>query len=170
MGLKLEFLLVVLIALTSVITMSIKLNNQNVPGDIITKELEFTDTVFTEVTTHKKEGIAHIAHGTRIGGILSVEDLYYHSDTMQAFMAERGRFEDHRIYVDGNVSLYQKVGFDYHTEHAYYDKLSQTVYLTSSFTAYMDKNIIHGKTLIYDTVNKEANATELDAVVYTAEK
>ncbi|QOR61085.1 hypothetical protein ACM66Z_06385 [Sulfurovum sp. ST-21] len=170
MGLKLELLLVLLIAFTSVLTMSIQLSDQKVLDEVFDKELEFTGTTFTEVTIHKREGVAYGTRGTRIAGILTIENLRYSNENIELLLADKGRYEDNRIYLDGNVSLMQKEGFKYYTEHAYYDKSAEVIYVTSPFVAYLNKNVIQGETLQYDTVRKEAFATMLKAVVYTAEK
>jgi hypothetical protein len=170
MGLKLELFLVVLIAFTSVVTMSMNLRSQNKTVVRIQKELEFTDTTFTEVTTKGREGVAYGVHGIRSKGVLVVDELKYHNDTIDLLLADRGTYKKDRLYLDGNVSLYQKSGFDYHTDHAYYDKHTAILYATSPFVASMGKNVMRGKTMAYHTQSKEVYASEVEAVLYTDEK
>jgi len=170
MGLKLEFLLVLLIVLTSVVTMSVKLSMQPHQGNEEKKELEFTNTTFTEVTTQKREGLAFAVHGVRIDGILKVEALRYHNDTIDLLLADTGTYRGDHLYLDGNVTLHQRDGFDYWTEHAYYDKKKAILYATSPFTAQKGKNVMHGKSMAYHTIKRVVHATSVDAVVYTAEK
>lgn len=114
--------------------------------------------------------MAKSRYGSRENGILELEDLQYHSDTVALLKADRGRYREKKIYLDGNVTLYQKEGFTYHTEHAYYDKSAMILYITAPFTGYMQRNIVRGASLEYHTESKEAFATAVDAVVYTAEK
>ena len=170
MGLKLELLLVLLIAFTSVLTMSMKLSSQNHKHPSLSKELEFTDTTFTEVTTKGREGVAYGVHGVRSRGVLVVDQLQYHNESIELLLADKGTYKKEKIYLDGNVSLYQKKGFTYRTEHAYYDKPTAILYATTPFVAIMGKNVLHGDTMAYHTRSKEVYATDVKAVVHTAEK
>ncbi len=169
MGLKFELLLVVLIVLTSAVTMTTKLHEHNSKTASDSKELEFTDTTFTEVTPQKRVGVSFAAHGVRAGGILKVEHLRYYNDTIKELLADRGTYRENLIYLDGNVSLRQTAGFDYYTQHAYYDKKYEVLYVPSPFTAYRGEDVMHGATLRYNTKSKEAYATMIDAVLHTAE-
>jgi len=170
MGLKLEFLLVLVIAVTSMVTMTTKLTQQNRDNEVFTKELEFTNTTFTEVTTQKREGVAFGTHGTREAGVLTIDNVRYHNENIKLLLADKGVYRGKQIFLDGNVTVHQKAGHDYHTEHAMYDQNVEILYVTSPFVAYMNRNIIHGKTLQYDMRTKEAYATAIDATIYTTEK
>jgi lipopolysaccharide assembly outer membrane protein LptD (OstA) len=169
MGLKLEILLVVLILVTSVVTMSTKLTEQNIKAQVVTKELEFTNTTFTEVTIHKREGVGFGTHGVREAGVLTVDNLRYHNDNVKRLLANKGRYIGKKIYLDGNVTVHHKPGYDYYAEHAIYNKKNEILYVTSPFVAYINKNIIHGDSLEYDMKKKEAYATMIDAVIFTTE-
>jgi len=170
MGLKLEILLVFLTIVTSVVTMSTKLTQQNKRAEVVTKELEFTNTTFTEVTTQKREGVGFGTHGVREAGVLTVDNLRYHNDNIKLLLANEGRYIGKKIYLDGNVTVHHKPGYDYYAEHAMYDQKNEILYVTSPFVAYINKNIIHGDTLEYDMRKKEAYATMIDAVIFTTEK
>jgi hypothetical protein len=170
MGLKLEILLVVLILITSVVTMSTKLTEQNIRAQVVTKELEFTNTTFTEVTTQKREGVGFGTHGVREAGVLTIDNLRYHNDNIKLLLANQGRYIGKKVYLDGNVTVHHKPGYDYYAEHAMYDQKREILYVTSPFVAYINKNIIHGDTLEYDMRKKEAYATMIDAVIFTTEK
>jgi hypothetical protein len=170
MGLKLELLLVLLIALTSVVTMTTKLTDGKKEAETVNKELEFTNTTFTEVTTEGREGVAFGTHGTRSANVLKVENLRFHNNDIELLLADRGTYKDDKIYLDGNVKLFQKDGFEYRTQHGYYHKPTAVFYATSPFVATMDRNVLHGKRMEYHTKQKELYATTVDAVLYTAEK
>jgi len=170
MGLKLELLLVALIIVTSIVTMSTKLTDQNRKDNVMTKELEFTNTTFTEVTTEKREGVGFGTHGVREGGVLTIDNLRYHTDDIKLLLANQGRYIGKKIYLDGNVTVHQKPGYDYYAEHAIYDRGEEILYVTSPFVAYINKNIIHGETLEYHMREKEAYATKIDAVLETTKK
>jgi lipopolysaccharide assembly outer membrane protein LptD (OstA) len=170
MGLKLELFLVLLIAFTSVLTMSMKLSSQNHKPKMATKELEFTDTTFTEVTTEGREGVAYGVHGVRKKGVLVVDKLRYHNESIDLLLADKGTYKKDKIYLDGNVSLHQKEGLIYHTEHAYYEKPTAILYATSPFVATMGENVLHGRTMAYHSRSKILYATKVDALLDTAEK
>ncbi len=170
MGLKLELLLAVLIVLTSVVTMSVKLREPKTVEKSVQKEIEFTNTMFSEVTTKGVESIAFATYGVRINAEMFADNLVYHSKTIELLRARKGRYTSERIYLDGNVSLEQKEGFNYRTQHAYYDKPTAILYATSPFVATKGKSVIRGKRMAYRTRSKEIFATKVNAVVYTAEK
>ena len=167
MGMKLELLLVILIAVTSYVTMTTKLSEQSVGGVEQLKELEFTNTTFTEVTTQKREGVAFATHGVRIGGVLHMDNVRYHNENIKLLLADSGFYRGKRIYLDGNVTVHQKPGHDYYTEHANYDQTSQILYVTAPFVACMDRDVLEGKSLEYRMEQKEAYATSVNAVFYT---
>jgi len=169
MGMKLELLLVILIGVTSVVTMTTKLSEQNTAPTQSVKEIEFTNTTFTEVTTQRREGVAFSTHGMRISGVLYMENLRYHNDNIKLLLADVGRYQGKRIYLDGNVSVHQKEGQDYYTEHAVYDKGEEVLYITSSFVACLKQNVLEGEKLEYHMQTKEAFGSTVNAVIYTHE-
>jgi len=170
MGLKLEIILIVLAVVILSVALRIEIKNSKVSKQIVTKELEFTNTTFTEVDTNKTLGVAYGTYGTRDAGILTVDNLRYHTDSIKLLRAKKGTYKGDKIYLDHNITVNQKEGFDYKAEHAIYDKKSEILNITSPFTAFMNENVIHGNSLRYDTKKREAFGTDVDAVVYTKEK
>ncbi|WP_295417758.1 hypothetical protein [Sulfurovum sp.] len=170
MGLKLEIILIVAIAAIVGGSYMVKFTNDTSNKKSPTKELEFTETTFIEVDTNKTLGRAFSTYGIRDAGVLTLYDLKYHTDNIRLLRSKKGIYKGNKIYLDGNITVDQKEGFDYRAQHAVYDKKTQILDITSAFTAVMNKNIIHGNTLRYDTQKKEAFAKQIDAVVYTAEK
>jgi len=170
MGLKLELLLGILIVVMLTIAYKVKLTDDVSTKKAAKKEMEFTDTTFTEVDTEKLISIAFGTHGVREGGVLKVDHLVYHTDSIELLLADKGKYVGNKVYLDGNIRMKQKEGFNYKAEHAMYDKKTEILTLTSRFTAVMGKNIVHGNTGWYDTRKKMLFAKEVDAVVYTAEK
>jgi hypothetical protein len=170
MGLKLEIILIIaMIAIVSV-SVTVEIKNKKIVKKEPTIELEFTHTTFTEVDVNKTQGVAFGTYGIRDAGVLTVENLRYSTDSIKELRAKRGIYKGDKIYLDHNITVNQKVGFDYTAEHAIYDKKTEMLDITSPFTAIMNENIIHGNSLRYDTKNKKAFATDIDAVVYTKEK
>ena len=166
MGLKFELLLVALVVLTSAVTMTTKLREHNSAGMVGEKELEFTETTFTEVSAQKRIGVSFAVQGVQYAGVLKAENVRYYNDTIEELTAKRGTYKGAFIYLDGDVLLYQKEGFSYFTQHAYYNKQTQMLY-TTPFVARRGADVMHGKTLRYNTLTKEAYATAVNAELYT---
>ncbi len=170
MGLKLETLIIVVIVAIISVTLMVKFTHNASVGERFTKELEFTDTTLTEVDTATMQGRAFGSYGMRDAGVLTLYDIRYHTNNIQSLRAKKGTYKGDKLYLDGNITVNQKEGFDYSAQHAVYDKKTKILDITSSFTGIMDRNTIHGYTLRYDMQKKEAFGKRIDAVVYTTEK
>jgi len=170
MGLKFETLIVVTIVAILSLTFMVKFTHKFSDEKLFTKELEFTNTTLTEVDTATMQGRAFATYGIRDAGVLTLHNIEYHTNNIESLRAKRGTYKGDKIYLDGNITLNQKEGFDYSAEHAVYDKKTKILDITSAFTGIMDRNIIHGYTLRYDMQKKEAFGKRIDAVVYTTEK
>ena len=170
MGLKLEIILIVSIVAILSVALTVKINNGRVLNNVSTKELEFTDTTFTEVDRNKTQGILFGTYGVRNAGVLTVDNLRYHTDSIKLLRAKKATYKSDKIYLDHNITVNQKEGFDYKAEHAIYDQKREILNITSPFTAIMNENIIHGNSLQYDMRKREVFGTDVDAVVYTKEK
>jgi len=170
MGLKLEMILIVSIVAILSVALTVKIKNDRALNKVSTKELEFTNTTFTEVDTNKTQGILFATYGIRNSGILTVDNLRYHTDSIKELRAKKGKYIGDKIYLDYNITVHQKEGSDYKAEHAIYDKKSEILNITSRFTAVINGNVMNGDSLRYDTRNREAFATNVNAVVYTKEK
>ena len=170
MGIKLAFILVISIVLTIIMTMTVKLTNNTDSETDINKELEFTNTTFIEVNQQNMKANLFATYGIRDNGILKLENLKYHSDNIHKLTADNGRYSSSILYLDGNVTLREREGYIYTTQHANYQQKKEILTITSPFVAHMAKNIIYGDTLKYFVGKKELNATTIDATVYTVEK
>jgi len=170
MGLKLQTVLIVTIVAILALTLSVEIKNSKGIEKAFNKEMEFTDTIFREVDTEKIQGVAFATYGIRNAGILTVDNLRYHTDSIERLTAKKGRYIGERIFLDYNITVHQKEGFDYKTEHAVYNQKTEVLDILSPFSAVINGNIFHGKTLRYHSKTKEAFATMVDAVVYTKEK
>ncbi len=164
-----------LILLTAIVTIvggafTIKLNDNIDAQKIFTKELEFTDTTFTEVDTSKLQGKAYGTYGVRDDGVLTMHDLDYKSSTIKSLVAQKGTYMGSIIYLEGDVVMDDMNGYTYETQQAEYDQSTEILNITAPFVASRDKNIIKGDTFTYNTAKKEAYGTVIDATVYTIEK
>ncbi len=170
MGLKLETLITVLIVAILSVTLMIKFTHKSSNGEHFSKELEFTDTTLIEVDTSTMQGRAFGSYGVRNAGVLTLYNIKYHTKNIELLRAKKGTYKGNKLYLDGNITVNQKEGFDYSAEHAIYDKKTKILDITSAFTGIMDKNRIHGYTLRYDAQKKEAFGKRINAVIYTTEK
>jgi len=170
MGLRIEFILSAAIVAIVGISIVLKLNSTTEKAQSSTKELEFTDTVFTEVDTLRLQGRAHGSYGVRDSGILTINSFSYTSDDVKSLTADKARYMTETIYLEGSVVLKQEEGYEYKTEEAEYNKKSALLNITAAFIATKEKNILRGDTLWYDTRKKEANGTMIRAVLYTIDK
>jgi hypothetical protein len=170
MGLKLEIFLILMIFAVLSAGYTIKITDEISLKKRDARELEFTQTIFTEVDLDSTKSIASSSYGIRDSGVLTLYDLRYHTNKLELLLAKKGTYREDKIYLDENISIYQKEGFSYYMEHAVYDKKVQIIDIPSTFTAVMDKHIIRGSGLIYNVRQKEAKGKNIDAVVYTMEK
>lgn len=170
MGIKLEYILIIIFAGIIFVTMTMKLTGSGTPHENATKELEFYNTTFIEVDTQKMQGKLYTPYGIRQAGLLTLNKINYYTPKIDSLLADKGLYKDDILHLDGHVSLKETTGNLYKTEHAMYDQKKQILTITSPFVAYMDRNIFHGQTLVYNAITKEANATIVDAVVYPNEE
>jgi hypothetical protein len=170
MGIRLETILPFLIAVILAGTYWIKLETNGASEPKSAKELEFTDTTFIEVDTNKTLGLAYSESGNYGNHIWTLYQLTYHTDSINYLQANKGTYVGNIIYMDGNVTLDQKVGYVYKAQHAKYDKNLEELEINSPFTGVLGDNTIKGNWLLYKTSLKEAFAQKVNAVIYTKEK
>jgi hypothetical protein len=163
MGVRIEYILVILIILTVIVATKVNVAPADSIVDTGTKELEFRDTTFVEVTTQKREGIAHAAYGLRQNGILTLHKLRYHSGRIKEMSAERAHYRERMIYLEGNVYLLDQKGFRFETQEAVYEREAERIRVTAPFHAYFDANSIAGESLLYDMVSQVLYAEKIDA-------
>ena len=169
MGIRIEIVLVTLIVLIVMFSINVKIDSRTHHVNTVTKELEFNNTTFIEVGTDKMYTNAFAQYGIRESGILKLYQFNYHTEGITLLKADKATYKDDMIYLDENIHVKQESGFEYKATHAVYDTKSEELEITSDFTATMNKNTIHGKSIILNIKKKEASAKQIDAVVYTTE-
>jgi len=170
MGLKLELILIAFVAGFIILAMTVKISNANAVQKHQTVELEFTNTTSIEVDINKTLSVLFSTYGIRDSGVLKLDNLRYHTDNIKLLKSKKGTLKGDKIYLDNNVVLNKEEGSDYYTDHAIYNKKTGILLVTAPFKAIMGENIMYGNTLRYDTNQKKAFATNVDAVVFTTEK
>ncbi|RLA70534.1 MAG: hypothetical protein DRG09_02900 [Epsilonproteobacteria bacterium] len=168
MGLK--FLLTIMIALIISTSLFMELSNKLKQRKAFSKDLEFTHTTFIEVDTQKMQGWAFGTYGVRDKGVLTLDNIVFHTDNIDSLIAKKGKYIKEVLYLDGDVVMQEKGGYTYNTQHANYNQKTEILNITAPFTGVRGQNVMKGKSLRYDTVKKEAFGTGVDAVVYTTEK
>ncbi len=170
MGLKLEIVWIAAILVIVTGAMMLKVDTNAVTNATHTKELEFTNTTFTEVDTEKLMGRVYSTYGIRESGELHMENLAYFTDTIKYLIADKGKLAGDVLQLDGNIAFEEKQGYNYRTQQASYDQKTEILNVTAPFIGSNGKNIIKGDTLVYNTLTKDIYATTIEAVIYTAEK
>ena len=166
MGIRLESLLLVSIVAIVAFSLTLKLG-EDIPSYTPSgKLLEFNTTTFIEVDQSRLLSRTFSRYGVKHAELFTLEHIRYHTDTIEQLSARHGKLKGSRFYLDGNVTLHQKQGFDYHTEHAVYEKKQAILTLTSPFVAQMNENLIRGARLRYDTRSKAVLAHEVNATLY----
>ncbi len=168
MGLK--FVLIIMIVMLISGSLFVELGNAPKQRKAFTKDLEFTHTTFIEVDTQKMQGWAFGTYGVRDKGVLTLDNIVFHTDNIDSLIAKKGKYIKEVLYLDGDVMMEEKNGYTYNTQHANFNQKTEILNITAPFTAVRDENVMQGKTLRYDTVKKEAFGTKVDAVLYTTEK
>lgn len=167
MGIRLELLVILLILGTVGVATMVKLTNTTEKIKAKSKELEFRKTEFIEVDTDRMISKSFVQKGIREKGILTLKYLQYSTENITLLLADKARYHQDILLLEGNVHLKENEGFSYNTEHANYNQKSEILTIPSKFIAQKGKNIIRGESLRYDAVNKEMNATKVDALIYT---
>jgi len=170
MGLRTEFVLFITIVTIIGGSFTIKLNDYVDKSKAHNKELEFTYTTFTEVDTKKLQGRAYGLHGVRDEGILTINNLVYKSVSIESLVANKGTYIGNTIYLEGDVVMDDSNGYTYETQQAEYNQETEILNITAPFVATRDENVIKGDTFTYNTSQKDAYGTVIDAVIYTIEK
>jgi len=166
--LRLEYVLAVLIVLT-ILAMNANVRANAVVSTQNVKELEFSNTTLIEVTTQKRVGIAYAEHGIRKHGVLTLEGLVYSNDTITQLSADKARYLEKTIYLEGDVTLLHYKGLRFFTNKANFDKQKEEINITAPFTAYMGKNKIDGEKMQYNMKTEEIYATRIKAEITIAD-
>ncbi|MBT8348180.1 MAG: LPS export ABC transporter periplasmic protein LptC [Sulfurovum sp.] len=170
MGVKLEVILTS--AIIGIISgaLLLKLGNTPVPTQVFTKEIEFTNTTLIEVDTDKMKSRAYTTYGVRDKDVLTLDKIVYTGDRIESLSANKARFKDDFIHLDGDVVMQEKDGYKYETQHAIYNKETEILNITSPFTGVRGQNRIKGESMEYNTRKKKATGTSVGTVFYTPDK
>ena len=170
MEIRLEAILTLSIIGVFFVSTMMKFTDNIKKNNIQNTELEFEKTTFTDVDNNMMQAKAFSIFGVQKGGVLSLENLTYHTKNIKKLSANKAIYKENILYLEGNVTLNQKEGFTYKTQNAKYNQKTQILEITSAFEASMEKNSAYGKSLQYNALKKEVDAQMITASFYMSGK
>ena len=165
---KIEFLSISMILVMLGVSYLVKVKNEKAKESRTTKKIEIFDSVTIEVNSTNITSVLYSDHILREGDKLKMTNITYQGNSAKELKSKYGHTIGDKFYLDINVTLLQDNGYRYKAQHAIYDKAIGFFYIPTAYTAYIDKNIIHGTDLKYDIDNKIAVSEKIDATLYTA--
>jgi lipopolysaccharide export system protein LptA len=167
MAIKLETWLYVAIFIVIAFSLSSKQENKDAVVSSLKKELEFTNSTFSEVNSTTQLSQSFATSGIQINSVLTLNDISYSGQKLKLLKANKAVYDGNHSTLYGDVILKQENGFEYKTDKAIYDINNQFVYIPNSFVATMDDNTINGKDLKYNISAQNAKASNIHAILYT---
>ncbi len=146
----------------------VKVKNDKAREKRTTKKIEVFDSVTIEVNATGVDSVLHSDYIVKELDELKLTNITYQGNSAKELKSKYGHTIGDKFYLDVNVTLLQDNGYRYKAQHAMYDKAIALFYITSPYTAYINKNIINGTDLVYDIDNKIAVSENIDAILYTA--
>jgi len=165
---KIELLSIAMIIVMLGVSYLVKVKNEKAREKRTTKKIEVFDSITIEVNATDVTSILHSDYIVRESDELRMTNITYQGNSAKELKSKYGHTIGDKFYLDVNVTLLQDNGYRYKAQHAIYDKAIDFFYITSPYTAYMNKNIINGTNLKYDIINKIAKSENIDAILYTA--
>jgi len=166
MGIRAEWISVVMILIMLGVSFLFDVKQRKAQNQTFHKEFEVYNSITVEID--KEIVISRLIsdYGVIESGVLTLHNMQYIGNSMERLEASKGRFVDNRIYLDYNVTALQTNGYYYEAEHAIYNRLTEFLYITSPFRAYVNNSVIDGENLVYDRVGKVATADRVNATFY----
>lgn len=170
MGLRLEVIITFLIVFITAGAFLIKIKTDNIEIVKVNKDLAFEETVFIEVNTQKRLSQMYAEYGVRNKDVLDLEFLEYHTQSVNALKASKGRYSKDILYLSGDVYIEDADGYNYTARKAHYNQKEEKLYVPTHFTAEQGKNEFRGEYLQYNSTEKALFAREVNATLYTVKK
>jgi len=169
MGLRIEWILFILIVFVISISFVIDISGYDIDKYKKQKDLEFYDTVFSEVNQTDRISMLKTKHGVQYNNILSLQDIDYSDNAVESLVSKKAIMENDVILLEDNVSLHQRGDFVYMTQKAFYYKNKSILRVPNDFFSYRLNDTIGGTFMIYDLKTKIINADNVKAVLQMVE-
>jgi len=164
MAVKIEWILVFMIVAILAFAYDFKVKNSSLQNQTqVSKNLEFYNISFTKVDKKEIQSIIYSRYGVLYGNVLNTYKVNYKDNQIESLKADNAIFVDDYVYVEGNISLYQKDNFSCFTQSAIYNKKLSILNIPKRFVAKLNDNVIKGKNLIYDIQHKLLKASSIEA-------
>lgn len=167
MAIKLETVLYVSILCVIALSLSTKQENKDAVISTSKKELEFTNSTFSEVNSTNQLSQSFAKHGIQVNGVLTLNNILYGGQKLKFLKADKAVYDGNISTLYGDVVLKQENGFGYKTDKAIYDMNKQFVYIPNAFVANMNGNTMRGKELKYNIQQQNVKANNIHAILYT---
>ncbi len=166
MDIRVEWIAIAMIFIMLSVSFLFEVKHREAQNSTFNKEFEVYKSVTIEVDQDGIQSKLHSKYSMKESGVLTLTDMSYRGISVEKLEAYQGRFFDHKIYLDYNVTALQSNGYYYEGEHAIYNQLTQFLYITSPFIAYINNSVTEGSDLEYDRKGQVAKAKKVHATFY----
>jgi len=164
MAVKIEWILTLVIVVILAFAYDFKVKNKSIhQQSTVSKNLEFYDISFTKVDTYDVLSVVDTTYGVLYGSVLNAYHIIYKDEHIDKLSAQKGIFVDNYLYLEGNISVYQKDNFSCFTQNAIYDKKLSILSVPKEFIVKLNGSTIKGKKLLYDIQTKLLKASHIEA-------
>jgi hypothetical protein len=165
MAIRVEWILILSIALVVSLAYEYKVSNNQVPHKKANRDLEFYDTIFSKVDTKSLLNKIYTTYGVLHSKVLDVQTIKYQDLQVDKLTANKAIIDKDIITLEGNVSIYLKDGLEFFSQKAIYNKKVSKLTIPTQFFANMQDDKIDGNSLVYDLNTKIALASKVNAKV-----
>lgn len=165
MAIKTEWVLILSIAVTLLVSFSLKFQD-SMHGAEIKKELSFKNTIFTEVDANGVRSFAKVKNGEQVNGILTMNEISFDKIDNTKIAADKALYAKDEIVLSGDVKIQQKNGFTFDTQKAIYNTRQGKITSPGKYHAALNENLMTGTNLSYDTKKQTASSQSVHATLY----
>jgi hypothetical protein len=169
MAVKIQWVLIFFIVITLMLSFSLRFDNNSHESGI-TKELNFKNTIFTEVDTNGVVSYANVKNGEQTDGVLTMHDISFDKMNDTKVVADKAIYQKDEIILSGNVKINQKNGFAFNSQKAVYNTRNGKITSKDKYNATLNGNILTGNNFSYDTKKSNATSGNIHATLYTQDK
>ena len=166
MGIRVEWVAIGMIFIMLGVSFLFEAKHRKATNSTFHKEFEVYNSITIEVDEEGISSRLYSDYGMKESGVLTLTNMTYSGRSVEKLRAYKGRFIDHKIYLDYNVTALQSNGYYYEGQHAIYNQLTEFLYITSPFIAYINNSVIEGSKLEYNRIEEEAKAESIRATFY----